>query len=402
MSRAVDLVTALARARSAERPGPDTPAGPAVPDWPGPARELPPATPGRLDPGRLLRLSLAAADPAGRLRPTPSAGALHPVDARLVVGDGCSLPPGRYGYDPLRHRVHHLGPAPHDTPPGTTVELTVTPRRTESHYGHRAWPLLLLDTGHATAALRLAAHALGTSRPDLRLDGTTERPLAAVHVPPPGAERESYAPEHPGQEADKPAPAPQADPPTSTGLLTRRPTPTDLLTRPPTPTDLLTRRSAPPPLAGVPARDDLRHVLAVAEAAGAGRLRWCAAVGEPEPELVEMAPDGSLRRLAAGEARPTLAVWAAGQRWLADAGAVLLAYGCPSDADAPRIRGDHLHAGHAVGCAQFAAARRGLAARPVGSWQRADLGAALGGPPHQNWIVHGLALGAGRPEKRTS
>ncbi|QIJ66289.1 SagB/ThcOx family dehydrogenase [Streptomyces sp. JB150] len=376
----MDLVTALARARSAERPGPDTPAGPAVPDWPGPAHALPPATPGRLDLDRLLRLSLAAADPTGRLRPTPSAGALHPVDALLVVGDGCSLPPGRYGYDPLRHRVHHLGPAPHGTPPGTTVELTVTPRRTESHYGHRAWPLLLLDTGHATAALRLAAQALGTPRPDLRLDGTTESPLAAVHLPPPGAEPESYAPEHPGQEADEP------------------PSPADV----PTPTDLLTRRSAPPPLTGTPARDDLRHVLAAAQAAGAGRLRWCAAVGAPEPELVETAPDGTLRRLAAGEARPTLAVWAAGQRWLADAGAVLLAYGCPSDADAVRIRGDHLHAGHAVGRAQFAAGRRALAARPVGSWQRADLGAALGGAPHQNWIVHGLALGSGRPEKRTS
>ncbi|MFI9346372.1 SagB/ThcOx family dehydrogenase [Streptomyces sp. NPDC052773] len=376
----MDLVTALARARTDEPPGPDTPAGPAVPDWPGPARELPPAAPGRLDPSRLLRLSLAASDPAGRLRPTPSAGALHPVDARLVVGDGCSLPPGRYGYDPLRHRVHHLGPAPHHTPPGVTVELTVTPQRTQSHYGHRAWPLLLLDTGHATAALRLAAQAIGYPRPGLHLDGSTEHPLAAVYVPPPGAERQSSAAERPSREEDRPAP--QA--------------------APPTPTDLLTRRSAPPPLAGTPARDDLRHVLAVAEAAGAGRLRWCAAVGEPEPQLVEMAPDGTLRRLAAGEARPTLAVWAAGQRWLADAGAVLLAYGCPSDADAPRIRGDHLHAGHAVGCAQFAAARRGLAARPVGSWQRADLGAALGGPPHQNWIVHGLALGAGRPEKRTS
>ncbi|MEV5344014.1 SagB/ThcOx family dehydrogenase, partial [Streptomyces sp. NPDC052676] len=62
----MDLVTALARARTDEPPGPDTPAGPAVPDWPGPARELPPAAPGRLDPGRLLRLSLAASDPAGR------------------------------------------------------------------------------------------------------------------------------------------------------------------------------------------------------------------------------------------------------------------------------------------------------------------------------------------------
>ncbi|MFV0137614.1 SagB/ThcOx family dehydrogenase [Streptomyces sp. HMX87] len=362
----MDLVTALARARTAEEPGPDTPAGPAVRDWPGPAHDLPPAAPGRLDLGRLLRLSLAAADPTGRLRPTPSAGALHPVDARLVVGADCSLPPGAYGYDPLRHRVHRLGPAPHDHPPGATVELSVTPRRTESHYGHRALPLLLLDTGHAAAALRLAARAAGTPRPALRLDGTTDRPLAAVHVAPPA----------PGPAARKP--------------------------RPPTAADLLARRSARPPLNGTPARDDLHAVLATAQTAGAGHLRWCVAVGGPRPELVETAPDGTLRRLAAGEARPALAGWAAGQGWIATAGAVLIGYGCPSAADAPRIRRDHLHAGHAVGCAQLTALRRGLPARPVGSWQRADLGAALGGEPGQHWIVHGLALGAGRPQEGTS
>ncbi|WP_407702208.1 nitroreductase family protein [Streptomyces specialis] len=157
----MDLVTALARARSPEEPGPDTPAGPAVRAWPGPPRPLPRAGPGELDLPALLRLSLAASDRAGRLRPTPSAGALHPVDARLVVGTGCPLPPGRYGYDPLRHRVHYLGPGPGDAPPGATVELSVTPRRTVSHYGHRAWPLMLLDTGHAAAALWLAARALG-------------------------------------------------------------------------------------------------------------------------------------------------------------------------------------------------------------------------------------------------
>ncbi|WP_376733855.1 SagB/ThcOx family dehydrogenase [Streptomyces broussonetiae] len=357
----MDLTTALARARGPEPPGPDTPPGPPVPDWPGPATDLPPDTrPGRLDLGRLLRLSLAATDPTGRLRPTPSAGALHPVDALLTVGADCPLPPGRYGYDPLRHRVHHLGPVPHGTPPGVTAELSVTARRTESHYGHRAWPLLLLDTGHAAAALWLAAQALGTGPVDARLDGTREAPLATVHIPPP------------------PAPADRGP---------------DL--------DLFTRRSAPPPLPGTPAPGDLRAVLATAETAGAGRLRWCVAVGGPRPELVESGPGGTLRRLATGEARPTLATWAAGQGWLADAGAVLLGYGCPSDADATRVRRDHLHAGFAVGRAQLTAVRRRLLSRPVGSWQRADLGAALGCEPGQNWIVHGLALGTGRPEEGT-
>jgi nitroreductase len=356
----VDLVTALARARSPQEPGPDTPAGPAVRAWPGPPRHLPEAGPGELDLCWLLRLSLAASDGAGRLRPAPSAGALHPVDAQLVVGTGCPLPPGRYGYDPLRHRVHPLGPEPGGALPGVTVELSVTPQRTVSHYGHRAWPLMLLDTGHAAAALWLAARALGAGPPTLRLDGLADDPLAAVHVAPPeGARRIAEAP---------------------------------------TPRHLLERRSARPPLRGTPPRDELRAVLATAAEAGAGELAWCMAVGAPQPELVELARDGTLRRLAAGEARPTLAAWAAGQAWIADAGAVLLGYGCPADAEAPQIRRAHLRAGFAIGLAHVAAGRRGLASRPVGSWQRADLGAALGAAPGRDWIVHGLALGTTLPQ----
>ncbi|WP_229864889.1 SagB/ThcOx family dehydrogenase [Streptomyces spinoverrucosus] len=369
--RPVDLVTALARARSPENPGPDTPAGPAVRAWPGPPSPIPEARAGELDLRALLRLSLAASDDSGRLRPAPSAGALHPVDAQLVVGTRCPLPPGRYGYDPLRHPVHRLGREPDGALPGATVELSVTPQRTASHYGHRAWPLLLLDTGHAAAALWLAARALGTYASVPRLDGLAEDPLAAVHFAPPQRVGRVSQPEEP---SDVPAPR-----------------------------ELLARRSAPPPLGGTPSRDVLRTLLTTAVQASADELAWCAAVGEPQPELVELAPDGTLRRLAAGEARPTLAVWAAGQAWIADAGAVLLAYGCPADADAARIRRTHLRAGFAVHLAHLTAVRNGLAARPVGSWQQADLGAALGAAPGRDWIVHGLALGTTHPdEEKTS
>jgi hypothetical protein len=145
---------------------------------------------------------------------------------------------------------------------------------------------------------------------------------------------------------------------------------------------------------GTPPRDALRAVLTAAARAGTGDLRWCAAVGPPQPALVALSADGTaLRRIAAGEARPTLAVWAAGQAWLADAGAVLLARGCPADADAPHIRRAHLRAGFAVHLAHVTALRHGLAARPVGSWQQADLGAALGAAPDRDFVVHGLALG---------
>ncbi|WP_410535543.1 SagB/ThcOx family dehydrogenase [Streptomyces sp. KL2] len=364
----VDLVAALARARSPEHPGTDTPAGPAVRAWPGPPRTIPDAAPGELDVEAVLRLSLAASDGSGRLRPAPSAGALHPVDAELVVGTGTSLPPGRYGYDPLRHRVHRLGRRPDGTPPGVTAELSVTARRTASHYGHRAWPLLLLDTGHAAAALLLAARALGTGEPEARLDGSAGSPLAAVHIPPPGADTGPRPPR------DTPAPA-----------------------------ELLARRSDPPPLSGTPPPDALRAVLTTAAGAGTGELRWCAAVGPPQPGLVGPAAGGTaLRRYAAGEARPTLAAWAAGQAWIADAGAVLLAHGCPADADAPHIRRTHLRAGFAVHLAHLAARRHGLAARPVGSWQQADLGAALGAAPGRDWIVHGLALGTRHADEENS
>ncbi|MFC8790956.1 nitroreductase family protein [Streptomyces cinereoruber] len=283
------------------------------------------------------------------------------MDTELVVGAGCSLPPGRYGYDPLRHRVHRLGRQPDGTPPGVSVELSVTARRTASHYGHRARPLLLLDTGHAAAALFLAARASGAGEPEPVLDGATEHPLALVRVAPP----------RPGSASPSRPPA-----------------------RGPLPEELLARRSAPPPLTGAPPPDALRAVLATAAAAGGDDLRWCAAVGPPVPGLVESAPDGTtLRRCAAGEARPVLAAWAAGQAWIADAGAVLLARGCPEDADAQHIRRAHLRAGFAVHLAHLTARRHGLAARPVGSWQRADLGAALGAAPGRDWIVHALALG---------
>ncbi|MFG3662315.1 SagB/ThcOx family dehydrogenase [Streptomyces sp. NPDC047706] len=386
--RPVDLVAALARARSPEPPGPGTPAGGTVRAWPGPPSPLPPAGPADLDLGALLRLSLAAADASGRLRPVASAGALHPVDTELVVGAGCSLPPGRYGYDPLRHRVHHLGRPPGNTPPGVTAELSVTARRTVSHYGHRAWPLLLLDTGHAAAALFLAARALGTDEPEARLDGLAGSPLAAVHIPPPDGRGGPAAHQAGGR-----GPAHQAG-----GRGKARPDGgarvPDPPGGPPAPAELLARRSTPPPMPGTPSQDALRAVLTAAVQAGTGDLRWCAAVGPPRPVLVALSADGTtLRRHAAGEARPTLAAWAAGQAWLADAGAVLLAHGCPADADAMHIRRAHLQAGFAVHLAHVTASRHGLSARPVGSWQQADLGAALGAPPGRDWVVHGLALG---------
>ncbi|MBB0246233.1 SagB/ThcOx family dehydrogenase, partial [Streptomyces alkaliphilus] len=130
-----------------------------------------------------------------------------------------------------------------------------------------------------------------------------------------------------------------------------------------------------------------------------------AGAGEPDPVwwvadgeglfTADPARSGSpLRSRARGDARPWLAARAAGQAWLAEAGAILLAVGCPGDADGTRIRRSHLRAGFAAHLASLSAARLGLRCRPVGSWQQADLGAALGRPGDREWIVHGLAVGA--------
>ncbi|MFD3740918.1 nitroreductase [Streptomyces sp. NPDC058629] len=380
---------------------------------------------GGVDLDRALRLSLAAPRSAGgRLRPVASAGALHPVQAHLLVGPGCSLPPGRYAYDPRAHRAHPRGRAPADAPPGAVVVLTVTAARTVAHYGHRAWPLLLLDAGHAAAALALAA-APGDVRVCLDADGEE---LATAAGLPRAADRQAR---WPGVEPElplaavwlpsTPGPLPSTDPLTAWAALpcTFAPIPqpgagnapprelaaarhllTYLATRadatwhpaarpaPVTDDTLRTRRSAAPSdLAHPPAPELLPQVLATAEGARPDGPDWAAAVGGDTPGLLTTAG-----LLASGDARPTLAHWAAGQWWIGTAGAVLVAHGCPADAPPSLIRGSHLAAGYAAGVAQAHATALGLRSRPIGSWQQADLGAALGDAPGHDWIVHGLAL----------
>ncbi|MGA5048506.1 nitroreductase [Streptomyces arboris] len=378
---------------------------------------------GGVDLDRVLRLSLAAPRSAGgRLRPVASAGALHPVRAHLLVGPGCSLPPGRYAYDPRSHRAHPCGRAPADAPPGAVVVLTVTAARTVAHYGHRAWPLLLLDAGHAAAAVALAA-APSDVRVSLDVDGEElsaaaglpraaewnrrtepELPLAAVWLPSVQGPVPSTAPLT-AWSALPCAVAPLSQPGTGNNapprelaaarhLLTYLAAGTEPTWHPaarPAPvTDdtLRTRRSAPPSdLAHPPAPDLLARVLATAEGVRPDGPAWAAAVGGDAPGLLTTAG-----LLASGDARPTLAQWAAGQRWIGTAGAVLVAHGCPADSPPSLIRGSHLAAGYAAGVAQAHATALGLRSRPIGSWQQADLGAALGDAPGHDWIVHGLAL----------
>ncbi|MEU5136091.1 nitroreductase [Streptomyces californicus] len=397
-----------------------------------------------LDLARLLRLSLAApAGTSGRLRPVPSAGALHPVRADLLVGPGCSLPPGRYAYDPYTHRAHPRGPAPDGVPAGVLVVLTVAASRTVAHYGHRAWPLLLLDAGHAAAALAQAGPPTADVLVCLDADGALlsaaaglpraparhsewqaaelEPPLAAVWFTPSGGLVRTIDPlsawETRGR-ASAPVRAPRP-PIAQTRELSRTQRLLSLLAQAParpagtwhpasrpegvTGKTLTTRRSAPPDdLRRPPERELLASVLTTARTASPAGPDWTVVTGGAAPALYTASPGRpGLLLHAHGDARPTLAHWAARQTWIGTTGAVLLAHGCPDDASPAEVRIGHLAAGYAIGLAQTHATALGLRSRPIGSWQQADLGAALGEAPGRDWIVHGLALGA-PPAKTTT
>ncbi|MFH8884584.1 nitroreductase [Streptomyces californicus] len=398
-----------------------------------------------LDLSRLLRLSLGVpAGTSGRLRPVPSAGALHPVRAHLLVGPGCSLPPGRYAYDPHTHRAQPRGPAPDGVPAGALLVLTVAASRTVAHYGHRAWPLLLLDAGHAVAALAqagppttdvlvcldadaaLLSAAAGLPRAPARhkewQGAELEPPLAAVWFTPSGGSVRAVDPLSAWAAARARASAPTRAPGAPIAQLRELGDTQRLLcllaqssarpagtwhpgSRPDGVTEkaLTARRSARPDDLRRPSeRELLAGVLATARTASPAGLDWTVVAGGAAPALYTASPgEPGLRLRAHGDARPTLAHWAACQTWICTTGAVLLAHGCPDDAPPAVARTAHLGAGFAIGLAQTHATALGLRTRPIGSWQQADLGAALGEAPGRDWIVHGLALGA-PPAKATS
>ncbi|MFJ8233578.1 nitroreductase [Streptomyces sp. NPDC094448] len=395
------VTAALALARSTRVPGPDLPYWPVAPHRRD--RGLP--VPAALDP--LLRNSVAG----GRFRPAPSAGALHPVSVRLLAGPGAGLPTGQYAYEPGTHRLHPLGPPSAPVARGAFAVLEIAPERTVSHYRHRAWPLTLLDTGHTVAALVAAGAgaycldlAAGAVPPPPR--GRTHGiPLAVVRLTPDGELGGG-----PAALTDRETAAPHPDIAGARGVLRLLAAAGDrhgtwyTARRSAHPGTVRARRSAEPAALATgrpPSPEQLLRVLAAARGAAPDGPAWWLAVGGDHPALLtgagarSRAGTGSgLRTEAVGPVLDTLAHWAAGQGWIARTGAVLLAVGCPSTADPARIRRDHLRAGYGIGHAQLAATAAGLPARPVGSWQNADLGAALGAPPGHRWIVHGLAFTA--------
>lgn len=292
--------------------------------------------------GALLALSLAA-DPdrvvgGVRLRRVPSAGGRYPVDARV----------GGRVHDPLAHALDGGPATPDRAAPGRAapdrtepdraepgahadVVLDLVPERTVWRYGPRSLPVLLLDLGHAAAAVLAAA-------------ATLRRPRTA-HLVPDGAHSRVVLTTGPAPD-DAVGLGASADPHPAAVLRARRSAPFENL-RPPVADPGLDRVARP--------------------RLGAGQ--HAAVLGAGHPLLA------ALTRRACG--LPDLT----------GVGGLLVVTG---DVDpGPDTVAQHVRAGLAVHDAWLAATAAGLAARPVGCWVEA----VLRGPGGRGRVQHALALG---------
>jgi SagB-type dehydrogenase family enzyme len=122
--------------------------------------------------GTFLELSLglsawkAVGSSRWSLRINPSSGNLHPTEGHLVVPGLTDLEGGVYHYNPLGHALERRARLPgelvsrlelHFGGPGFLVALSTIYWRESWKYGERAYRYCSLDTGHALAALALAA-----------------------------------------------------------------------------------------------------------------------------------------------------------------------------------------------------------------------------------------------------
>lgn len=119
-------------------------------------------------------------------RTYPSGGALYPIETYLVVSKEGGVGPGVFHYNPTDHALERLWDLPANieaedlvTRPderlhaSALVVLTSLWERSAGKYGDFAYVLALLEAGHVSQNLLLAATALGL--------GT--RPIAAFDEP---------------------------------------------------------------------------------------------------------------------------------------------------------------------------------------------------------------------------
>jgi nitroreductase len=116
--------------------------------------------------GALLQLSfgLSAWKQAGNdrwaLRCNPSSGNLHPTEAYVLAGGVAGLEDGVYHYSSYSHALEQRCSAALPVP-GLLLGLSSVHWREAWKYGERAFRYCQHDIGHALAALRYAAAALG-------------------------------------------------------------------------------------------------------------------------------------------------------------------------------------------------------------------------------------------------
>jgi SagB-type dehydrogenase family enzyme len=124
---------------------------------------------------QLLWAAQGITSPEGK-RTAPSAGALYPLEVRLVAGDVEGLTPGSYRYDPAQHRLvdeqkGELRPELTEaalsqewirTAPAIFV-ISAVYARTTGKYGDRGKRYVYMEVGHAAQSLLLQATALGLS-----------------------------------------------------------------------------------------------------------------------------------------------------------------------------------------------------------------------------------------------
>jgi SagB-type dehydrogenase family enzyme len=142
------------------------------------------------DVGQLLWAALGVIDPAGR-RSIPSAGGLHPLEARLVALRVAGLAPGLYHYEARTHGLAlripgDLGARLRDaaryqevvTRAAALIALSAVLERSRPRYGERALRYAWMEAGHAGQNVYLQAAALGLGV--VGLGAFDDRALAGV------------------------------------------------------------------------------------------------------------------------------------------------------------------------------------------------------------------------------
>ena len=142
------------------------------------------------------------------LRTVPSGGARHPFECYMAVRKVEGLVPGLYHYLPMTHEIEYLGPLPEldsfisDSLCGqnwaakasVVLYYSCVFYRAEWRYGVRAHRPILMDSGHVTENLYLAATSIGLggcaiaavepkiANEAFRLDGAEETVFYAMPV----------------------------------------------------------------------------------------------------------------------------------------------------------------------------------------------------------------------------